>query len=297
LNIQIENNPSFFISRSLKGIKEYGTKTPLEIQNLATRFTEIAKSDWLIHGHKPVGITGGAVLLALEMSGVNTKEYYSKIAENLSISQATIKRRLKDLKSDLVERARTSLPWGNAVNIQNVTIHLPALLQFLDHMENLSGNNKKQLVSSEERSSKRRKIHYISSPPCIKREKQAMDIKKKKIERAKNYLQYLESKKNQDGDDDKEIDPYKGISWDAEDLDIQRQLLNDFPEHLILHGGIESKSPERNTTIQTKEDLDNQEITEADMDEEELKSYLRSEREIEIFKRIAGRTKKSNNTF
>lgn len=113
-----------------------------QVSNLALRLINIAKNDWILTGRKPTAITAASIVIAFNTLSSSasrnsqlSKDDMKNLCSSLSVSQGTVNSRIKEMKQLLVDMGKRFLPWGNDIDLKNITFHIPSLLSYMEMLE------------------------------------------------------------------------------------------------------------------------------------------------------------------
>lgn len=96
LNLQMPLiDPSFYISR-FAALLEFGDETQRVVTD-ATRLVTRFKTDWMVEGRRPAGICGACLLLAARMN--HFRRSITEIVQVVKIADVTLRKRLEEFKS------------------------------------------------------------------------------------------------------------------------------------------------------------------------------------------------------
>ncbi|WFD22317.1 transcription factor TFIIIB subunit brf1 [Malassezia equina] len=96
LNLQMPLiDPSFYISR-FAALLEFGDETQRVVTD-ATRLVTRFKTDWMVEGRRPAGICGACLLLAARMN--HFRRSITEIVQVVKIADVTLRKRLEEFKN------------------------------------------------------------------------------------------------------------------------------------------------------------------------------------------------------
>ncbi|CAK9817721.1 Transcription factor IIIB 90 kDa subunit [Anthophora quadrimaculata] len=251
---------------------EFGDKTH-EVSMTALRVVQRMKRDSIHSGRRPSGLCGAALLMAARLHEFNRSP--ADIIKVVKVHESTLRKRLIEF-GDTPSSALT-LEEFMTVDLEEEQ-DPPAFkaarkkdrerLQRLENIETeineLQAEIDKQL--EEHRSGKTRKRKDAA---CIEREDSERFVRESNLDVIKNYVE------NDVDDPDSEIQ-------DSELNNVNTQLITGLGPNFASMGLIPTNDRENETKESTNFENNSGEIIVADLDDEELDSYIMSEKEAQF---------------
>jgi hypothetical protein len=222
-------------------------------------------------GRKPTIVAAAALLLAVEFLELNIKQ--SSILDILGVTQHSAFCRLRELKDTFIQLGIQLLPWGGDINRKNVVLFLSDIinqLQFLDE-------RKKETNSS---------IQVVNlQPPSLHRSQEKKDIRRQKIQLAKQRLANVDKQGNIATNSNDEVvstrTNKKRKTNINEDLQIEKLLLEGVSEEDILE---DKWNPTLRVNIMPS--MDSEVLADGEIPDDQLSEYIRSPPEVEEYKQL-----------
>ncbi|CAK9798312.1 Transcription factor IIIB 90 kDa subunit [Anthophora plagiata] len=264
-------DPCLYIMRFANKL-EFGEKTH-EVSMTALRVVQRMKRDSIHSGRRPSGLCGAALLMAARLHEFNRSP--ADIIKVVKVHESTLRKRLIEF-GDTPSSALT-LEEFMTVDLEEEQ-DPPAFktarkkdrerLQRLENIETeineLQAEIDKQL--EEHRSGKTRKRKDAA---CIEREDSERFVRESNLDVIKNYVE------NDIDDPDSEIQ-------DSELNNVNTQLITGLGPNFASMGLIPTNDRENETKESTNFENNSGEIIVADLDDEELDSYIMSEKEAQF---------------
>jgi len=226
----------------------------------------------------------------------------------LCVAKNTANLRLRELRKALTQIAVEELPWGSNINEKNVAHQVPFILkqlEFKSRRENKEQNTDKDMMFKDNK-----EINLLGTPPSFFKNEQRRERRRRKLKKAKQRIQGLvscdptaaktlahigkptisiediSSTKNIESnqfDKNKQLDE----DTDEEDLIIEKLLLQNVEEDLIIEGHYESLQKEFEVIPQDIKRKGNQiEADEKDISDEEILEFIRTPAEVKILEEL-----------